>query len=55
MKTVIGSMKDELDGQIMKKFLGLRGRTYIYLKDNDEDKKSKRHEKKKKENLKKKT
>ena len=48
MKTVIGSMKDELDGQIMKKFLGLRGRTYIYLKDNnDEDKKAKGTKRKK--------
>ena len=41
-KKVIGSMKDELGGQIMKKFAGLRAKTYSYLKDNNaEDKKSK--------------
>ena len=35
-------MKDELDGQIMKKLAGLRTKTYIYLKDNnDEHKKAK--------------
>ena len=39
---VIGIMKDELTGQIMKEFFGLRAKTYSYLKDNnDEDKKSK--------------
>ena len=39
---VIGIMKDELSGQIMKEFFGLRAKTYSYLKDNnDEDKKSK--------------
>ena len=35
-------MKDELSGQIMKEFFGLRAKTHSYLKDNnDEDKKSK--------------
>ena len=35
-------MKDELGGQIMKKFVGLRAKTYSYLKDNnDKDKKAK--------------
>ena len=35
-------MKDELGGQIMKKIVGLRVKTYSYLKDNnDEDKKAK--------------
>ena len=41
-KKVIGLMKDELGGQIMKKFVGLRAKTNCYLKDNnDEDKKAK--------------
>ena len=35
-------MKDELGGQIMKGFVGLRAKTYSYLKDNNaEDKKVK--------------
>ena len=35
-------MKDELGGQIMKKFVGLRAKTHSYLKENnDEDKKAK--------------
>ena len=39
---VIGLIKDELVGQIMKEFLGLRAKTYNYLKDsNDENKKAK--------------
>ena len=39
---VIGIMKDELSGQIIKEFFGLRAKIYSYLKDNnDEDKKSK--------------
>ena len=39
-KKVIGLKKDELDRKIMTKFVGLREKTYIYLKDdNNEDKK----------------
>ena len=36
-------MRDDLGGQIMKEFVGLRAKTHSYLKDNnDEDKKRKR-------------
>ena len=43
---VIGIVKDELGGQILKKFVGLRAKIYSYLKDNnDEDKRVKRHKK----------
>ena len=39
-KKVTRLMKDELGGQIMKEFVGLRAETYNYLKDNiGEDKK----------------
>ena len=41
---VIELMKDELGREIMKELVGLRAKTYSYLKDNtDEGKKSKRH------------
>ena len=40
--TVIGLMKDELGGKIIKRFVGLRAKTYIYLiDDSNEDKKAK--------------
>ena len=42
MKKLIELMKDELGGQIMKEFVGLRTKTYSYLKyNNNEDKKAK--------------
>ena len=34
---VIGLMKDELGGQIMKKIVELRSKAYSYLKDNNEE------------------
>ena len=41
-KKVIGLIKDELDRQIIKEFVGLRAKTYTCLKNNnDEDKKAK--------------
>ena len=41
-KRVIGLKKDELDGEIMTKFVGLRGKTYSYLLDDfSEDKRAK--------------
>ena len=41
-KEVIGLMKDELYGKIMKKLIGLRAKVYSYVKDNtDKHKKAK--------------
>ena len=41
-KKVIGLMKGELGGQVMKEFVGLRAKIYSYLKDsNDYNKKAK--------------
>ena len=45
-KRVIELIKDELGGQVMKEFVGLRAKTYSYLKNNnDKDGKSKRQKK----------
>ena len=38
-KKKIGFFKDELGGKIMKKFVGLRAKTYAYLLDDDSEKK----------------
>ena len=41
-RKVIGLMKDELDGKIMTKFLGLKAKTYSYLiGEGSKDKKAK--------------
>ena len=41
-KTLIGLMKDELGGKIVRKFVGLRAKTYsYYIDDGSEDKKAK--------------
>ena len=41
-KKVIGLLKDELGGEIMEEFFGLKGRSYSYLIDHvREDKKAK--------------
>ena len=39
-KKVIGLMKDELGGQIMKEFIRLKARRYSYLKDDDKKQKA---------------
>ena len=36
---LIGLTKDELGAQIMKEFVGLRAKTYSYLKDNNDEEK----------------
>ena len=36
-KKVIGAMKHELRGKIMKEFVGLRAKTYSYLTDNSSE------------------
>ena len=41
-KKVTGLMKDELGRKIIEKFVGLRAKTYCYLKDKKEDKKDKK-------------
>ena len=41
-KKLIGLMEDELGGQILREFVGLRAKTYSYLREkHDEDKKVK--------------
>ena len=37
-RKLIGLMKDEFGGQIMKEYVGLRAKTCSYLKNNDENK-----------------
>ena len=36
-KKFVGLMKDELGGQIMKKFVWLQSKVYSYLKDNNDE------------------
>ena len=36
-KNLLGLIKDELVGTIMKGFVGIRAKTYNYLKDNNND------------------
>ena len=36
-------MKEELEGQIMKEFVGLGAKTYSYLKDNNDEDKTAKH------------
>ena len=44
-KETFGVMKDNLGGKIMKEFVRLRAKTYSYLTDNNENKKSEGTEK----------
>ena len=44
-KKVIGLTKDELGGQIMEEFAGLRAKTYSYLKNNNGKKKNQKAQK----------
>ena len=44
-KKVIGSMKDELDGKIMTKFVAHRPKTYSYLMDDDSEVKKAKEQK----------
>ena len=39
-------MKDELGGNIMKEYVGLRAKTYNYLKDNNHEDKKRQKQKK---------
>ena len=39
-KKVIGKMKDEASGQIIKEFVGLRSKMYSYIKDNNQESKT---------------
>ena len=36
-KIIIGIMKNELGGQIMKEFIELRAKPYSYLQDNNDE------------------
>ena len=45
-KKKIGFFKDELGGQIMKEFVGLRAKTYAYLMDDDSEHKKEKRTKK---------
>ena len=36
-KEVVGVMKDELGGKVMKEFVGLRVKTYSYIIDDDSE------------------
>ena len=36
-KRIIGLMKDEFGGHFMKEFVGLKAKTYSYIKDNNDE------------------